>query len=427
MALLLAKRKGGGALSNDRYAETTRSKATSYTRNFLNTIGKDDLFTVTEEDAERFVDIYEAQGKRTAALHQLAEMRVLFMNLVAMNKLKLNPLLQYTEKSQETDDDYIPQDQIDKVMEQSTVDWNDFFDVQSRVMCVVLYDFGLRISECTQLVRNDISQDDLLGITLRSEIQKWKRPQATLYHVFTQTYDIMKSFLSMRDELAPGIDGLWISRRGGGLETEGCRKMVKDHCRKLGIRTASGKTPTPHRFRHTFGTLNCEMGLLCWDIYKIQSRLRHSSLKTTIERYVTKNPLLERARHVATMNASNGAAQKPEQLRTFTTAESTNWISEKEAFDKLRDFSLVPKTLREFAIKGSFAKNADGRFLYSSEAVAHLAKDYVTKQQAMGMLGYSNGGFFDWYTRNCISPLNIGKVSLWQVGDIAAGVKQKST
>ena len=160
-------------LSNRLYSEKNRKNVVERTMRLLRVVGKDDLLSVTEKDAEAFVKIYEQEDARQRALNDLCHMRPLFANLLADGLIQSNPLKQYTENIVNVNEDYVPQEGIAILRDLSSVDWLDLFDVQARLLTYgLLYDFAMRIGETCGLLVDDVTINGFVELRVRGEIQK---------------------------------------------------------------------------------------------------------------------------------------------------------------------------------------------------------------------------------------------------------------
>ena len=82
------------------------------------------------------------------------------------------------------------------------------------------------------------------------------------------------------------------------------------------------------------------------------------------------------------------------------------------------DFPFTREALRQYAKENGFLKKSHGNFLYGQDAIHDIATNYVTKKEALGMMGMKNAKFFYWHTNNGIRPITIGKTTLWRSSEL---------
>ena len=128
----------------------------------------------------------------------------------------------------------------------------------------LLYGCGLRVSEIVNLKKEDVNFDECL---IKVRLSKGKKDR------FVKIPDsISKELISYCELLDNKF--LFESNRGGKLTTKTIQMIIKNACRKSGIK----KKISPHSLRHSFATHLLEQGT---DLRIIQKLLGHSDIKTT--------------------------------------------------------------------------------------------------------------------------------------------------
>ncbi|MCX6550461.1 MAG: site-specific integrase, partial [Acidobacteria bacterium] len=344
------------ALSTRLYSPRNRENTVDKALRFLRKIGKNDLLAVSQQDTEAYIAHQEGSQRRKLALDTLVDLRPLFANLVALGIMPGNPVAGYSEKASRLNDDYVPQEGMNLLHDMTTVDWQDWVNVEGRLACFGLaYDFALRNGEISRLRVQDVRiTGDFVELTIRSEIQKGEdKPSVSRMNCFPETKRLMVAYLKLRERTCLETDALLINRQGGPLYDNGCRDLIQDHCRRLGVTTHRGLVPSTHRFRHSFGTLNIEPLGLKLPVTDIMRRLRHTSYDVTTRVYITNNPLIERAKHEARFNPEN---RMPEERKRTVLApqEEPEWMREAEALRCLRKLGIRRSSLqRYFGKQGS--------------------------------------------------------------------------
>jgi integrase len=187
-----------------------------------------------------------------------------------------------------------------------------------------------------------------------------------LYSYFPETTTrLMDRYLQLRAMKSPDGDTLVVSLDGRPLGADGCRRAVKEHCEKLGIRTHEGRTVTPHRLRHSFGTLNIEpLGL--------------------------------------------GLS-----------------LIETEALRRVRALGLNHRSLWKYAEDSGAVARAGRRHMYSEALVDDLAGSYFTREEALDLLGMPISSFWEWVKVEGIRFAQVGNVSLFPKDTIMAKRRAK--
>jgi len=425
---------------------TTRLLSDSYRRTatddvvlLLKTLGKTDVLQITAADTDRFLQVYDAKGKRQLAVNMLADMQPFFNNLRAKGLIDRVPFVGIVAKSTAINDDFVMPEQLAVLADISKVDLKDIVEVRDRLLAVgLLYDFALRVGEVIRLKVSDVAIEKFVELTIRTEIQKGQgKPTKTFLSFFPETKILMDAYLKLRGQKAVSHDALIITESGGPLMESGCRAAVQQLCQRLGVKTAKGDVPAPHRFRHSFGTCNVAPLGLRLDVYGIMKRLRHTSIELTNRTYISDNPLLSRAKHdehvrVLTESKASDAARSspPSMLRTGSTTITARGgtvtdagavhaddgqacsVTEQEALRLLAPLGFICMSLRMYAKGKGLAEKRKGAWFYSLAFIDDLSQNYFTKQEAMKIIGFGKSAFFYWVTTHGIEQLVIGKVSL---------------
>ena len=404
----------GGRLSVTPLKESCKENAVGAVLRLMNAAKKNDVFTITEADAERFLEQYTDEGKRNSAVDQLATARQFFAVLLAKKLIPANPLDRFTSKAGKVDGDFIAQEGIAKLQDLSTLNMSLFDEVRNRLLAFTLcYDFALRIGEAAQLLVTDVSLTEFVDLTIRSEIQKGSnKPKVYQHSYFDESKTLMTTYLKLRAELHPQTDALLISYNGNPLGETGSRDAVAKHCLSLDIKTTEGRRPNPHRLRHSFGTLNVQPLGLALDVYDVMQRLRHSDLKTTTQIYITNNHVLQRERHVAVMSRRTKPVEPLYQPPVdFDTPLEVEFVAEWNVIASLREKKITWQGLRKFC-KGMNTCRKNGKaWSYSKTFIMDLAQNWASKREACQVLHLSNSGFYYWVQASGVRLISIGKAT----------------
>ena len=330
--------------------------------------------------------------------------------------------------------------------------------MRNRLLAFCLcYDFALRIGEVALLNVDDISIDEFVALNIRSKIQKGNdKPEKTSYSFFPESKTLMTAYLKLREQKHPTTDALIITEKGERMLVNGCRDSIQDLCVQLGVKTYKGSLPAPHRLRHSFPSCNVEPLGLNLDIYEIMRRLRHTSVELTTKTYITNNPLLEKAKHVAHVKAHRASTiQQNHQSRInnrhvqphsnvmnlprpspaldlaqvsmpFTPSSQDFSVPENDALKMLAPFEITRQGLRKYAEGQGMGEGTDEAFYYSRQFIDALSYNYMTKQETMATIGLRKSGLHYWMSSKGIQAVVIGKTSLIRKDDVLARNKEEN-
>ena len=422
---------------------------------FLKTIGKISVADVVASDADTYLDAYTAKGIRQVAINNLADLHSFFANIWARGIIDKLPFNTVFAKKTNVDDDFVPPQGLAVLQDLSKVDLKDFVEVRNRLLAFCLcYDFALRIGEVVGLKVSDITVNEYVDLTMRTEIQKGQgKPKKTAYSYFPESKTLMTAYLKLREQKQPTSDALIISEKGERMLVNGCRDAIQDLCKQLRVKTYKGEVPAPHRFRHSFGTCNVAPLGLQLDIYDIMKRLRHTSVELTTRTYINDNPLLTKAKHDAQVKAhrvstfqqnhqnriNNRQAQSQSNvmaspcpspalpsLKSPMSSTQDFSIPENDALKMLASFEITRQGLRKYAEGQGMGEGTDEAFYYSRQFIDDLSFNYMTKQETMATVGLRKSGLQYWMSSKGIQAVVIGKTSLIKKDDVLARHKEEN-
>ncbi len=143
--------------------------------------------------------------------------------------------------------------------------FNQVENIKHKVILMLLYSSGLRLSELLNLKIKDI---DSKRMQVRIEQSKGKKDRYTL--LSKKILPILRQYYK---EYQPK-EWLFEGIKGNQYSAESVQSIVREACKKAGIK----KKVSSHTLRHSFATHLLENGT---DLRYIQSLLGHSSSKTT--------------------------------------------------------------------------------------------------------------------------------------------------
>lgn len=151
----------------------------------------------------------------------------------------------------------------------------DYLSIRNRVIMMVFFDTGTRVSELTQMRLEQI-QDSYFIIHGKGRKERVV-PKNPLVSKWLMKYlEIRKSYFEYR----PAKDFVFLSKNGKPLTEEGIAKFMKAAARAVGVNPAV--RVSPHTCRHTFAHQQLKNGL---DLYSLSRLLGHENIAIT-QRYL---------------------------------------------------------------------------------------------------------------------------------------------
>lgn len=175
---------------------------------------------------------------------------------------------------------FINEQQLDKMIEQ--INSGCTIGARNMAILVVLFRSGLRVSEITNLIPEDL--DFINGLIL---VQSGKGNKDRYTVMDQKTAEVLEHWLKLR----PRSIYLFPTFKGGKLDTRYIRQMCYRISEKAGVYLQDGKEKklvNPHALRHGFATR--ALNELDMNIREVQEMLGHENLSTTSV-YTHVNPL----------------------------------------------------------------------------------------------------------------------------------------
>ena len=230
------------------YSKKTIKSYMNSVKHFLNYSEARGLNEKTLE--EYIIRCLEKQNSSSVARASFA-IKFFFENIL---KIKTNLR---SIKRNKTIPDILTVEEIKKLIENTS-------NIKHKLIIKLIYGCGLRVSELTNLRKNDINFNENL---IKINLAKGKKDR------FVKIPESMKGELINYCYLSDS-DILFPSNRGGKLTTATIQAILKNSSKKSGIE----KRVYPHLLRHSFATHLLESGT---DLKIIQKVLGHADIKTT--------------------------------------------------------------------------------------------------------------------------------------------------
>jgi len=238
------------------FSQRTVKAYISITHRFLATVGKS-AKEVTSEDVKKYLAGLKLQGLSNTSLNLVISALKFYFEQVLKRKLFFN--LHRPKREQ-----YLPvvfsRQEIEKIL---TIPTN----LKHKLLLMIMYGSGLRVSEAVALRVGDIDLDNL-----KIFIKGGKGSKDRVTVLSRAAAELLKNYLSA----LPNAQKYLFSGAGGigHLTTRSAEKVFVDAVIKAGLKKQAGV----HSLRHSFATHLLENGT---DIRIIQKLLGHHNIKTT--------------------------------------------------------------------------------------------------------------------------------------------------
>ncbi|MBI2631558.1 tyrosine-type recombinase/integrase [Candidatus Pacearchaeota archaeon] len=206
---------------------------------------------INKESSKEFI-LLQLKKKEPASVGHMVFALKYFFNNILHEKLNIpNP------KRNKTIPIILAKEEIKSMIDSTS-------NIKHRLIIKVLYGCGLRVSEITNLKKEDLNfNESLMYIVLgKGKKDRFVKIPETLI-------EELRSYCLLNKE-----ETLFPSNRGGKLTKKTIAKIVENAAKKASIT----KEVYPHLLRHSFATHLLEQGT---DLRIIQKLLGHSDIKTT--------------------------------------------------------------------------------------------------------------------------------------------------
>lgn len=228
---------------------------------------KTDLEKLDEENIKDFLLLLKERDKSPQTINLYLNSIKFFYNQILKNYQKIN--LKFAKRNKNLPI-VLSQIEIKKIIENTS-------NNKHRLIIILTYSAGLRVSEVINLKIKDLNLDEL---TIHLRGAKGMKDRITLFP--EKIKDDIRNLIAGKDT----NDYVFESERGGKLTTATAQKVFIKSLRKSNI----SKPATFHSLRHSFATHLLENGT---DIRYVQELLGHSNIRTTqIYTHVT-NPAIK--------------------------------------------------------------------------------------------------------------------------------------
>ncbi len=221
-------------------------------------------------------NLYLTTTNRSTVSRKIYAIRSFFQYLIQQGRSEKNPMdLISIPKADKKLPEILTEDEMVRFLDE--LPGESLSEIRNKALIELFYASGLRLSELTNLKRENINFNErllrVLGKGNKERIVPFNRKAG----------EILKKYIALSDtEFKQSSEYIFLNYRGEKISERGIEKIVKKVFKKI---SDSGKNVYPHLFRHSFATHLLQRGV---DLRVIQELLGHSNLSTT-EKYTTLN------------------------------------------------------------------------------------------------------------------------------------------
>ncbi|WP_077300225.1 tyrosine recombinase XerC [Virgibacillus pantothenticus] len=251
---------------------------------FLNAEGIANLYEVDGRIVRVFLNaLYDQQLSRRSVSRKISTLRTFYKYLEREDVVTTNPFSAIRlPKTESTIPGFLYTKELEKLFEVN--DLTHPLGQRDQALLELLYATGMRVSECQQLVLENI--DFIIGTVFVMGKGRKERyiPYGKFAEIALETYiqDGRKTLLAKSNQ---PTNVLFLNNRGFPLTERGIRDVLNRMVKKAALTVHVH----PHKLRHTFATHLLNEGA---DLRTVQELLGHENLSTTqIYTHVTKDHL----------------------------------------------------------------------------------------------------------------------------------------
>ena len=235
------------------FSERTVKSYLFYNNKFLEFVNKP-AEAISEEDIKAYLANLIGDKRKNAATVALVRAALKFYY---DGILKKNIVTLKTPKIQKKLPTVLTREEIKRLIDAAPTH-------KSKLILMMLYSSGIRVSECCNLKLNDLELDQKMGW-----VRDGKGGKDRLFILSEGILEMLRDFVTGRSS-----EYIFSNKAGKSLTPRNIQKIVATSAKRAGI----NKTVSPHTLRHSFATHLLDSGE---NIRKIQELLGHSNLQTT--------------------------------------------------------------------------------------------------------------------------------------------------
>jgi integrase/recombinase XerC len=228
-----------------------------------------DLLSVTEGDIRAWLMHRSNQGDCSGTLrHKVQAIRALYRYLMRRGEATANPAAQVElAKLAKPLPKFVREKSVDAVLD-ADIDMDDFVQVRDRLVVMLFYETGIRLSELIGL------QDAAVDVDKRELKVRGKRDKDRIVPFGDELAKWVADYRRLRADVPAECGNLLITPKGKPLYPSLVYHVVHDSLAGTG---ATGKL-SPHVLRHTFATVMLNNGA---ELNNVKELLGHESLAAT--------------------------------------------------------------------------------------------------------------------------------------------------
>ena len=228
-----------------------------------------DLATVTAGDLRAWLIERSSHGDCPSTLrHKVQALRALYRYLLRRGEVTANPAAQVElAKMPKPLPKFVREKTVDAVLD-ADIDMQDFTQVRDRLIVMLLYETGIRLSELIGL------QDSAVDVAKRELKVRGKRDKDRIIPFGEELAQWVETYRALRAAVGAECGNLLLTLKGKPLYPSLVYHVVHDSLAQAG---GSGKL-SPHVLRHTFASVMLNHGA---ELNSVKELLGHENLAAT--------------------------------------------------------------------------------------------------------------------------------------------------
>lgn len=228
-----------------------------------------DLVSVTTNDIRDWLVRRSSMGDGAATLrHKVQALRALYRYLLRHGEVHSNPAAQVElAKLAKPLPKFVREKTVDAILD-ADIDEHDFTQVRDRLIVMLFYETGIRLSELIGL------QDAAVDVVKRELKVRGKRDKDRVVPFGDELATHIEDFRALRRQVRPECSNLLVTAKGRPLYPQLVYRVVHGELERAG---GTGKL-SPHVLRHTFASTLLNNGA---QLNSVKELLGHESLAAT--------------------------------------------------------------------------------------------------------------------------------------------------